>query len=246
MTANRLLQYDVDSRGRLEPKSPAAIENPWGYGMTVSPNGRSLYTTSDFGTTISPYAIGAGGLLSSLSAPIDDPAGSAMDIITSPDGRSVYVADAGGVAQFEVGAGGALTPGSPPTVAGPGGRHIATSPPPLRTRLRLSALSLSPVVFPGAGQGPAVSLRHSATGTEVRYRISVPALLDIRVARRTLAGRRFTASFTVVGGTGVNAFHFSGRVGGRKLAPGRYVLTARPRASGRRGRAVATRFTIIR
>jgi hypothetical protein len=46
--------------------------------------------------------------------------------------------------------------------------------------------------------------------------------------------------------TGTNRFRFSGRITGRTLAPGNYVLVAIPSANGRRGRAASIKFTIKR
>ena len=45
---------------------------------------------------------------------------------------------------------------------------------------------------------------------------------------------------------GRNSFHFTARVGGRKLKPGRYRLAATPRANGTTGRSVNASFRIIR
>src|SRR5205085_1732904 len=60
-----------------------------------------------------------------------------LDVAVSPDGGSVYVTNAGdnSISQYDVGAGGALTPKSPATVA------TATGP-------RLIALSPAPPVYP--------------------------------------------------------------------------------------------------
>jgi hypothetical protein len=54
-------------------------------------------------------------------------------------------------------------------------------------------------------------------------------------------------SFTHTGKNGANSFKFTGRLGGRKLAPGTYRLTGVPTdAAGNRGLARYARFTIAR
>jgi hypothetical protein len=44
----------------------------------------------------------------------------------------------------------------------------------------------------------------------------------------------------------VDSFHFTGRVGGRKLKPGGYTLQAIPRRNGQAGAAARTSFRIIK
>jgi hypothetical protein len=55
---------------------------------------------------------------------------------------------------------------------------------------------------------------------------------------------RVRGSFSRSGGAGTSTFHFSGRLGGRSLRAGSYVLIATPSASGLTGRAVSVRFQI--
>jgi len=68
--------------------------------------------------------------------------------------------------------------------------------------------------------------------------------------RRGQRGRRCTR-YVSLGGfrhrdrAGRVSFHFTGRVRGRKLSPGRYLLQALPRLNGRAGRAVTLGFRII-
>jgi hypothetical protein len=49
-----------------------------------------------------------------------------------------------------------------------------------------------------------------------------------------------------VGGPGANRFRFSGRLRGRSLRPGRYLLSATPRGVGKPGRTRSTGFRIAR
>ena len=53
-------------------------------------------------------------------------------------------------------------------------------------------------------------------------------------------------SFTHAGRPGSNSFHFTGRIAGHTLKPGRYLLIATPSASGLRGRRASASFQIIR
>ena len=52
--------------------------------------------------------------------------------------------------------------------------------------------------------------------------------------------------FTHPDASGLNRLHFTGRVGGHKLPPGNYQLTATPRSHGKAGTAVSTHFRILR
>jgi hypothetical protein len=67
-----------------------------------------------------------------------------------------------------------------------------------------------------------------------------------RLARRCIRRLPVRGSFTLNGRSGRNAFRFMGRIGGRRLTPGNYRLTATPTANGRRGRATSVGFRIIR
>ena len=53
-------------------------------------------------------------------------------------------------------------------------------------------------------------------------------------------------SFTRAGKAGANAFRFTGRMRKRRLAPGRYVLRAKPTAAGVTGKSVKVAFRIVR
>jgi DNA-binding beta-propeller fold protein YncE len=98
--------------------------------MAVSPDGRSVYVTNNVQGTILQYDVGPGGALSPKS-PATVAGGLTPDgVAVSPDGSSVYVADAyGSVSQYDVGPGGALRPKSPFRVAaGRGSIGVAVSP----------------------------------------------------------------------------------------------------------------------
>jgi DNA-binding beta-propeller fold protein YncE len=104
-----ILQYDVAADGRLTPKSPPirwAAGAP--YAIAVHPGGASAYVTELQRGLVLQYDVAAGGRL----VPKDPPAVAAgsfpSGIAVRPDGRTAYALVRGGIAVFDVGAGGAL------------------------------------------------------------------------------------------------------------------------------------------
>ena len=78
-------QYNVGSGGRLSPKTPSEV--PAGdltVGVTVSPNGRSVYVTNNNSATVSQYDIGGGGRLSPKSPPTVATDGGPAEIAITP------------------------------------------------------------------------------------------------------------------------------------------------------------------
>ena len=135
-------------------------------------------------------------------------------------------------------------------------------------RPALALLRMSVRRFRAATAGP--SARSAAPlGTRVTWMLSEPARVTFRV-QRALAGRlvrgrcvratranrrrkpctRYVAvrgTFTRAGVRGANAMRFMGRIGGRRLAPGRYRLVASARdAAGNRSLLRRTGFRIVR
>jgi DNA-binding beta-propeller fold protein YncE len=130
-------QFDLGPGGKLSPKSPAAVgtgQDP--SGLAVSPDGDSVYVANNSSNTISQYNVGAGGKLSPKSPATVTDNQSPFRVAVSPDGKSVYATNfprgSGSpttVSQFNVGAGGTLSPKSPATVgAGIGPEGVAVSP----------------------------------------------------------------------------------------------------------------------
>jgi hypothetical protein len=95
---------------------------------------------------------------------------------------------------------------------------IADDDPPPNVRPRLNNLSVRPFAFRA---GP---LR----GAVVRFTLSEPAIVRLRVERRTALGRWAGVRGLLVrtGRAGANAFRFTGAIGGRRLGPGRYRFVA--------------------
>jgi hypothetical protein len=112
-----------------------------------------------------------------------------------------------------------------------------------------SGFSAFPPAIFAAPSGPSFSRR--TYGMTVRFRLRAPAKLRFTVARRATGRRgakgrcnaptrrnrgkkkctRYVAlkgSFTLTRKAGKNKFRFRGRIGGKRLKPGRYKLIARP------------------
>ncbi len=151
---------------------------------------------------------------------------------------------------------------TPPRPPGGGGGGDATAP-------SASALSVGPRAFRAAGRGPSASGRGGApVGTRVAFDSTEAARARFTVERprrgirrrgrcvrprRDVSGRRCTrwvtsrGSFGWDAAAGANSLRFSGRLRGRRLAPGRYRLALRlTDAAGNRSAPVRTRFRIVR
>ena len=136
---------------------------------------------------------------------------------------------------------------------------------PDRTGPQLCGFRVSPLRLRAARSGPSIARR----GLPVTYRLSEPGVVSFavgRLSRGRLRGRRCTAargrvprrlrctrsvrvrgSFTRRSRRGRNRFGFTGRIGGRTLAPGAYQLLARPRDRRRNAGVVAdAAFRIVR
>jgi hypothetical protein len=114
---------------------------------------------------------------------------------------------------------------------------------------QLTGLTLTPDTFLPARRGPAI-VRRGRAGTGLRFRLSHPALVRFQVldwshVARLPAPQR--GRFQVRGRRGLNRMRFTGRIRGRPLPDGTYILTAV--AIDRAGRASApsaARFRIAR
>lgn len=132
-------------------------------------------------------------------------------------------------------------------------------------RPALTRLRLEPRTFRARRSGPSASV---AVGTTVRYRLSraatatftvLRAVPGVRRGRRcvrlhgSVHGRHRCTAFVAVRGrfvrtgpAGASHFRFSGRIGGRALAPAGYRLRTVPQAGGRRGVARLVAFRVVR
>jgi hypothetical protein len=114
-----------------------------------------------------------------------------------------------------------------------------------RTAPLLRRVTLTPRRFAVARRATAVTA--ARRGTRIRYTLSEPAAVTLRVQR--LAGGRVHAVGTLrrSGVAGANRVRFSGRIGRRALARGRYGLTVRATdAAGNRSLPRSRTFRIVR
>jgi hypothetical protein len=134
----------------------------------------------------------------------------------------------------------------------------------------LSALTISPSAFLAAPSGGAVSAATAAKkkkyGADVSYRDSQAATATLTVlrpasgrmqgksckkpSRKNKHGKHCTlyvavGSFTHADRAGANSFRFSGRLKGKRLAPGGYRLQVAARDAAGTGAAVAKAFKIL-
>jgi hypothetical protein len=165
----------------------------------------------------------------------------------------------GGDATFKTGPVGTPDPGgSGPNPGEPGG-----------ATLLVTGVSVKPARFRVAAGRTALSARRRPVprGTTFAYTLNEPATVKIAI-RRKLAGRRrgkrcvkptrslrrakrctrlgTKGTLTRQGKLGANSVRFTGRIGRRKLAPGRYAaLISATDAAGNRSKPVTLGFTIL-
>jgi virginiamycin B lyase len=145
-----------------------------------------------------------------------------------------------------------------------------TTPPPTTTTQpatpapQLSAAKLSRTVFAAENKGASLTARRMR-GTDISYDESEAATTMFTVLRTVVGHKRgmrcapgrpakhqkrctrevSVGSFTHEDAAGEVTVHFTGRVGGRKLKPGRYVFALAPKAGGKTGRTVELPFRIV-
>jgi hypothetical protein len=233
----RLVLRDIDASA-ADAIAPVALQYRVGSGgsFTAAPGGYVADATSGPGA-----ANLATPVLTTLPAAADDQQLVQIRVITTnAAGQDEWV----GVDDIELTAGTATgEPGTctlpPPPAPQPGPAPMPGPapqpllPPPAREAPALSELSMTPERFRPTRTGAAIVRRG---GSRVRLRLSRAALVRFDVTRvpepedlpgratpgRTVSGGRFSARAK----RGVNRFRFSGRLRGRPLAPGGYVLRA--------------------
>ena len=150
----------------------------------------------------------------------------------------------------------------------PGGQ---TQPPALAA---VSGLAFSNTTFAAENSGPPATnaRRKPPRGTKVSFSLNEAATVRftvkrrakgrkvrrgkrtrcVRPTRRNRGKKRCTrlvtlrGSFSRTGFAGKNSFHFTGRLRGRKLKPGRYRLVATPSVAGKNGNPTSKNFRIVR
>ena len=130
-------QFGIGAGGLLAPLTPATVAAGTDPRMAaISRDGRSLYVPDGSGSpgTILQYTINPDATLTPKSpASVTTPGGGTDALAVSPDGMSLYGADAtsGDVAQFDVAPDGRLSPETPasvPTGSGSVPRRVVVSP----------------------------------------------------------------------------------------------------------------------
>jgi uncharacterized delta-60 repeat protein len=144
---------------------------------------------------------------------------------------------------------------------------LPPAPPPPPARPALSKLKLRPTTFRAAKSGGSIA---RSGGSKVSYSMTAAASTTFSVQRAvagvrrggkcvrpatkdgTRKARRCTryvavkGTFTHRDTAGANAFRFSGRLKGRRLAPGSYRLVAQPSSPAGKGTKKTAAFRIIR
>jgi hypothetical protein len=143
-----------------------------------------------------------------------------------------------------------------------------TQPPATPLLPAASGLAFSNKAFRAESSGPSATRKKAPRGTRVSFNLNEAASVRFTVTRRAKgrkSGRkcvkrtrknrkrkRCTRTVTLKGGftrngaAGTNSFHFTGRLRGRKLKPGRYRLVATPSAGGTKGKSISRSFRIVR
>ncbi len=98
----------------------------------------------------------------------------------------------------------------------------------------LSKLKLNPSRFATDRKG----------GTTISYTDTEAATTTFEILRGSGRHRKTIGSFTHKDARGANEFHFSGHIGGHKLAPRRYTLQATPRFQRQSGAPVSVGFMV--
>jgi DNA-binding beta-propeller fold protein YncE len=173
------------------------------------------------------------------------PLDGAEDVAVSPDGVSVYVVSSNSdtITHFTrepvpaSPSGPEPDPGSP---AGPGPGPAPDTQAPV-----ISGLAVSNARFRVGAAATPLAARRAPVGTTFRYALSVPAAVSVAIQRSR--GRRWVRAGALqrVGRLAANRLRFSGRIGRRKLAPGRYraVFTATD-AGGNRSSGARVSFRV--
>jgi hypothetical protein len=138
----------------------------------------------------------------------------------------------------------------------------------------VSGLAFSNTTFAAESSGPSARTggKRPPKGTRVSYTLNQAATVRFTVTQRakgrevkhgkktvcvkpTKKNRKskpctrvvtLKGSFSRNGIAGENSFHFTGRLSGRKLKPGRYRLVATPTAGGKTGKPTSSGFRIVR
>ncbi len=175
------------------------------------------------------------------------PLNGADDVAVSPDGISVYVvsSDSDTITHFTREPVPPPPPAPEPGPGSPGGPGPGPGQTPDTQAPVISGLAVSNARFRVGAAATPLAARRAPVGTTFRYTLSEPAAVSVAIQRSR--GRRWVKAATLrrAGGPGANRLRFSGRIGRRKLAPGRYraVFTATD-AGGNRSSGARVSFRV--
>jgi hypothetical protein len=89
------------------------------------------------------------------------------------------------------------------------------------------------------------TLTGTAPGRNVKGRCVKPTKRNLK-RRKCTRPVTLRGSIVQTGSAGKNSFVFTGRIGGKKLGPGTYQLSATPSANGQTGAPQTVTFKIVR
>jgi hypothetical protein len=256
-------QFDVGAGGGLALKAPPAVlTGAFPFDVAVSPDGHSVYVTNLSGNSISQYDVGAGGALTPKN-PATEPTPPGTSF---PPGIAVRAAPSLPVPP----AGGGGTTGGAGTTSG-AGTSVPTAPAATPPGLsEVSAVSVNPGRFRVGRAATAVAAAKKVrgpVGTTFGFSLSEDGRVSLLV-QRALNGRtsgrscvrktrknrkgkpciRYKAAgptLTRSGVTGPNSVPFSGRIGRRKLEPGKYRVGVSSTNAAGTGTSQYASFTVL-
>ena len=210
-----VIQYTVEAGGALTLKAPATVPTvePLPTRLAISPDGRSVYVTTDFvpegqPRSVSQYTVASDGTLSPKSPPAvasgSGPLQGATGVAVSPDSRSVYVADDAGlvgvsgvISQYTAGADGTLSAKSPPTVP-TGNNPFELEVSPDGRSLYLTDSEVTGAVFQyTVGVGGALAPKSPATVAAGRFPLGIAISADGKSVYAANAGDNTVSQYAV-------------------------------------------------
>src|SRR5687768_15468375 len=175
------------------------------------------------------------------------PLNGADDVAVSPDGISVYVvsSESDSITHFTREPVHPPPPAPEPGPQNPGGPGPGPGQTPDTHAPVISGLAVTNARFRVGAAATPLAARRAPVGTTFRYMLSAPATVTVAIQRSR--GRRWVKAATLqrAGRLDANRLRFSGRIGRRKLGPGRYraVFTAAD-AGGNRSSGARVGFRV--
>ena len=227
---------DADQRGVTRPRVSGCDSGAFEYALTEATTGDAA-GVSDTGAT-----------LNGQIAPNGHATSYHFEYGTTEDyGRSTASQDAGnGVSGVPVSAGvGGLAPATTyhyRVVASNAGGTVAGEDRRFTTQAGTGSSGVAPVILSASLRPKRFAVKRKK-GTTFSYRLSEAATVTVTIKRRGMRAKRFR----VASAAGTNKHRFSGRIGRKRLKPGRYVATLIARdVAGNASKPKRLTFTILR